>query len=228
MILDFESREFGAQVDASGDFGYEYTSNIAPEQQPCVGEFRPKHRIDLADRHPHHYNLGIYPLSTNPMDVVYASFVLRDRFVGNSSAIDIRTYRDQAPNPCKCKATRRQHLRYDMTCDPVYPPYTLYFQIYTYIYYLGRSGCSSSSPSSSSSLPSSSSKPSASRFSPRIPKLSKKPIKVMPPKTPNATASPLGSTCVEREKRPPARNGPAARPAAERVWARPLSVPRTE
>jgi len=29
-------------------------------------------------------------------------------------------------------------------------------------------------------------------------------------------------------KRPPERKGPAALPAAERVWARPLSVPRTE
>lgn len=29
-------------------------------------------------------------------------------------------------------------------------------------------------------------------------------------------------------KRPPEMNGPSARPAADNVWARPLSVPRTE
>ena len=53
-------------------------------------------------------------------------------------------------------------------------------------------------------------------------------MKDTPPKTPKATASPLGRTRVESVKRPPERNGPAARPAAERVWARPLRAPRTE
>ena len=30
-----------------------------------------------------------------------------------------------------------------------------------------------------------------------------------------------------RENKPPERNGPTARPAAERVWARPFKAPRT-
>lgn len=53
-------------------------------------------------------------------------------------------------------------------------------------------------------------------------------MKATHPKTPNANASPLGLTLVAREKSPPERNGPAARPAADRVWARPFSDPRTE
>ena len=50
----------------------------------------------------------------------------------------------------------------------------------------------------------------------------------MPPKTPKAKASPLGRTFVAIENKPPDKNGPIARPAAERVWASPLSVPSTE
>lgn len=61
-----------------------------------------------------------------------------------------------------------------------------------------------------------------------MPKLSKKPMKATPPNTPNARASPLGLTPVDIENRPPDKNGPMARPAAERVCARPFSVPRTE
>lgn len=86
----------------------------------------------------------------------------------------------------------------------------------------------SSSSSSSSSLPSSSSQPSASNPLLRIPKLIKHPTKAIPPKTPKARASPLGLTWVASEKSPPERKGPAARPAAESVCARPLMVPRTE
>jgi len=50
----------------------------------------------------------------------------------------------------------------------------------------------------------------------------------MPPKTPHANASPLGRTFVAIEKSPPGRKGPAARPAAESVCARPFNAPRTE
>ncbi len=60
-----------------------------------------------------------------------------------------------------------------------------------------------------------------------MPKLMQKPTRATPPKTPHARASPLGFTRVDSEKRPPLRKGPAARPAADRVWARPLSLPRT-
>jgi len=87
---------------------------------------------------------------------------------------------------------------------------------------------SSSSSSSSSALPLSSSQSPLSRLSPRIPKLASQPRNAIPPKTPHAKASPRGLTCVAREKSPPERKGPAARPAAERVCARPLRVPRTE
>jgi hypothetical protein len=61
-----------------------------------------------------------------------------------------------------------------------------------------------------------------------MPKLSKNPTKATPPNKPNARASPLGRTLVASENRPPETNGPTARPAAERVWARPFRVPRTE
>lgn len=61
-----------------------------------------------------------------------------------------------------------------------------------------------------------------------MPQLARKPTKAMPAKTPHDNASPFGRTLVDNEKRPPDRNGPAARPAAESVCARPLSVPRTE
>lgn len=46
-------------------------------------------------------------------------------------------------------------------------------------------------------------------------------------KTPNARASPLGWILAVRENSPPERNGPTARPAAERVCARPFKAPRT-
>lgn len=81
---------------------------------------------------------------------------------------------------------------------------------------------SSSSSSSSSSL-----QPSASRFSPRIPKLRKKPSKETPAKMPNGIASPFGWILVAAVKRDPDIKGPAARPAAESVWAKPFRVPRT-
>lgn len=61
-----------------------------------------------------------------------------------------------------------------------------------------------------------------------MPKLASQPRNAMPPKTPHANASPFGSTRVAMEKSPPDRKGPAALPAAERVCASPLSVPRTE
>jgi hypothetical protein len=40
-------------------------------------------------------------------------------------------------------------------------------------------------------------------------------------------ASPLGWILEVKEKRPPDKKGPTARPAAERVCARPLRAPRT-
>lgn len=91
--------------------------------------------------------------------------------------------------------------------------------------------CTSTSPSSSSSsswLPFSSSHSALSSPSPLIPQLASHPRNAIPPKTPQGSASPFGLRRVPSEKRPPERNGPAARPAAERVCARPLSVPRTE
>lgn len=84
---------------------------------------------------------------------------------------------------------------------------------------------SSSSDLSPSSL--SSPQPSASRARPRIPKLMIKPMNETAPKTPNARASPLGWILAVSEKSPPDRNGPTARPAADRVWARPLRAPKT-
>lgn len=81
---------------------------------------------------------------------------------------------------------------------------------------------SSSSSSSSSSL-----HPSASRFSPRIPKLRKKPSNEIPAKSPKGSASPLGWILVAAVKSDPEMKGPAARPAAESVWAKPLRVPST-
>ena len=86
--------------------------------------------------------------------------------------------------------------------------------------------CSFSSSSSSSSL--SSSHPSASNPSPLMPKLARNPMNAIPPNKPNARASPLGLTLVARENIPPETKGPTARPAADRVWARPLSAPRIE
>ena len=86
--------------------------------------------------------------------------------------------------------------------------------------------CSSSS--SDLSLASSpDSQPSASRSVERMPKLIKKPMKAIPPNTPNARASPFGWTLVATENRPPERKGPAARPAADSVWASPFNVPST-
>lgn len=94
------------------------------------------------------------------------------------------------------------------------------------------SQCRSTQASSSSSSELSSSElsphPSASRFSPLMPKLSRKPTRLTPPKIPNANASPLGRTCVAAVNKEPDTNGPAARPAADSVCASPLSVPRTE
>ena len=87
-------------------------------------------------------------------------------------------------------------------------------------------GASSSDLSLSS--PSSSSQPSASRSAERIPKLARNPMKAMPPKRQNASASPLGSTRVARVNNPPERKGPAALPAADNVCARPFSRPSTE
>jgi hypothetical protein len=81
---------------------------------------------------------------------------------------------------------------------------------------------SSSSSSSSSSL-----HPSASRFSPRMPKLSINPMNATPAKMPKAKASPLGLILVDAVNRDPDMNGPTARPAAESVCARPLRVPKT-
>jgi hypothetical protein len=81
--------------------------------------------------------------------------------------------------------------------------------------------------SSTSSLSLSSSSHSAlSRPVLRIANDATHPRIVTPAKRPQASASPLGLTRVDRVKSPPDRNGPILRPAAERVWARPLSVPR--
>lgn len=74
-----------------------------------------------------------------------------------------------------------------------------------------------SSSSSDLSLLSSSSQPSASRPSDLMPKLKRNPTNAMPPKTPKTNASPLGLILVAKEKSPPDKNGPAARPAADKV-----------
>ena len=86
---------------------------------------------------------------------------------------------------------------------------------------------SSSSDLSLTSSSSLSSQPSASRFCDLIPKLRRNPRKAIPPNTPNASASPFGCIPIAMEKRPPERKGPAARPAAESVCARPFNVPKT-
>lgn len=88
--------------------------------------------------------------------------------------------------------------------------------------------CSSSSSLPSPCASSSSLHSPLSNCSPLMPKLAIKPNRAMPPKTPHATASPLGRTSVASVKRPPDRKGPSALPPAERVCARPFRVPRTE
>lgn len=60
-----------------------------------------------------------------------------------------------------------------------------------------------------------------------MPKLKKNPNKEIPAKRPNGRASPLGWILVAAVKSDPEMKGPAARPAAESVWASPLRVPRT-
>jgi hypothetical protein len=62
---------------------------------------------------------------------------------------------------------------------------------------------------------------------PFIPKLRKNPTRDTAAKTPKGITSPFGWTRAAREKRLPERKGPTARPAAERVWARPLRAPKT-
>lgn len=50
-------------------------------------------------------------------------------------------------------------------------------------------------------------------------------MKAMPPNTLKARASPLGWILVAAVKMPPEMKGPTALPAADSVWARPLSLP---
>ena len=82
-------------------------------------------------------------------------------------------------------------------------------------------------PPSADLFCSSSPQPSASRFGERIPRLSRNPNKDTPLNTAKDITSPL-SNFEARENSPPDRNGPAARPAADRVCASPLIAPRTE
>ena len=51
-------------------------------------------------------------------------------------------------------------------------------------------------------------------------------MSAMPANSPQASTSPLGLMRVESVKRPPDKKGPKLRPAADRVWAMPFSVPR--
>ena len=60
-----------------------------------------------------------------------------------------------------------------------------------------------------------------------MPKDSRKPMNEIPPNTPKAKASPFGLIFVATVNNPPLINGPAARPAAESVCARPLRAPNT-
>lgn len=50
-------------------------------------------------------------------------------------------------------------------------------------------------------------------------------MKAIPPKTQKARASPFGWILVAAVKMPPEMKGPTARPPADSVWARPLSLP---
>jgi hypothetical protein len=50
----------------------------------------------------------------------------------------------------------------------------------------------------------------------------------MPPKSPNASASPFGLIFVAAENIPPERKGPTALPAADNVCASPFSFPSVE
>lgn len=61
-----------------------------------------------------------------------------------------------------------------------------------------------------------------------MPQLAKKPMKAMPANTPQDNASPRGLTLVDNENKPPDKKGPAARPAADSVCAKPFKVPSTE
>lgn len=85
---------------------------------------------------------------------------------------------------------------------------------------------SSSDVLASSSLSSSSENSALSKPLLRITKEATHPRSAMPANKPHARASPLGLTRVDKVNRPPDKNGPMLRPAAERVWAIPLSVPR--
>lgn len=90
-----------------------------------------------------------------------------------------------------------------------------------------RAELSAASSSLSSSPPSSS--PCQSALSspfPRISNVPSHPTRAIPAKTPQAIASPLGRTWFVRVKSPPEMKGPTLRPAADRVWAMPFSVPR--
>ena len=60
-----------------------------------------------------------------------------------------------------------------------------------------------------------------------MPKLRRKPMKETPAKMPKAKASPFGWIFVAAVKSEPEIKGPAACPAADKVCARPFSVPRT-
>jgi hypothetical protein len=78
-----------------------------------------------------------------------------------------------------------------------------------------------------SPCPSLSSQSSASRSSLRMPQLITKPNNAMPPNKPKGRASPFGCILVAAENSDPERKGPAARPAAESVCARPFKRPKT-
>ena len=76
------------------------------------------------------------------------------------------------------------------------------------------------------SVSSSPRKSSLSSFPPLMNSVQPHPTRAMPPNTPQASNSPLCCKRIDSVNRPPDTKGPNDRPAAERVWAIPLSEPR--
>lgn len=145
-----------------------------------------------------------------------------DRCVPSSSPpfslIDTPTLRQAKTNHMKVASCTAHHCSETFLTVPCMP-------VNTHVHFVVHASSSSSLLSDTESL--SVSHPSASSSALLMPKDNKKPMKAIPPKTPKAKASPFGLTLVATVNKPPLRNGPAARPAADRVCARPFSVPRT-
>lgn len=99
-------------------------------------------------------------------------------------------------------------------------------RVSTLAYPASPSSCSSGCSPSLSSLPSSPRKSSLSSFPPLMNSVQPHPTRAMPPNTPQASNSPLCCKRIDNVNRPPDAKGPKDRPAAERVWAMPLSEPR--